>query len=328
MDDGEDAQCWHQLQTAMAAHYYHCAKADELTKRIATLWKAFTDEQPADAEDPKRLNSLYMESLDAGKAEKLPQIPHDLTKKRLPPHLWKSGAGFGAARQAPAHASCAHKSALLRMFEAVLTGSITGAEPPPSCPEMWLDPDLAVYVSGPGSAPFLSDAKHVELERKWEQLLSRYGNEMSSLIESEDLKNDPGSYARLMSGFRHELLNGRSPEVPCDELLAEASVVYRTIYQNRQNQTCGHCVQCSSASPPKRVRKFTFVWNVCGDLLLHLKQRNRNSGTGRAPMAVDAARLRTRLRPRRRRKEPVEPVEPQMDDGEDAQCWHQLHHNL
>jgi hypothetical protein len=114
-----------------------------------------------------------MESLDAGKAEKLPQIPHDLTKKRLPPHLWKSGAGFGAARQAPAHASCAHKSALLRMFEAVLTGSITGAEPPPSCPEMWLDPDLAVYVSGPGSAPFLSDAKHVELERKWEQLLSR-----------------------------------------------------------------------------------------------------------------------------------------------------------
>jgi hypothetical protein len=179
---------------------------------------------------------------------------------------------------------------------------------------------------------------------------------MSSLIESEDLKNDPGSYARLMfartashpaalsplkalrapsdavalgrSGFRHELLNGRSPEVPCDELLAEASVVYRTIYQNRQNQTCGHCVQCSSASPPKRVRKFTFVWNVCGDLLLHLKQRNRNSGTGRAPMAVDAARLRTRLRPRRRRKEPVEPVEPQMDDGEDAQCWHQLHHNL
>jgi hypothetical protein len=45
----------HQLQTAMAAHYYHCAKADELTKRIATLWKAFTDEQPGAPPQPARL---------------------------------------------------------------------------------------------------------------------------------------------------------------------------------------------------------------------------------------------------------------------------------
>ena len=58
----------------------------------------------------------------------------------------------------------------------------------------------------------------------------------------------------------------------------------------------------------EKERKFTLAWNVCGDILLDLKVLNRNrarSRLRRAPMAVDAQRLCSRLR-RRRARGPIE----------------------
>ena len=69
-----------------------------------------------------------------------------------------------------------------------------------------------------------------------------------------------------------------------------------------------------SLSKGEKERKFSFVWNVCGDLLLTVKVRNGQQGCGRAPLAVDATRLRSRLRPRRRNKGPASPADAD-DDG-------------
>ena len=89
-------------------------------------------------------------------------------------------------------------------------------------------------------------------------------------------------------------------------------MVLRVVYMMRNHKPCGRCSACHSKG--EKERKFSFVWNVCGDLLLTVKVRNGQQGCGRAPLAVDATRLRSRLRPRRRNKGPASPADAD-DDG-------------
>ena len=58
-------------------------------------------------------------------------------------------------------------------------------------------------------------------------------------------------------------------------------------------------------------RSTSFVYNVAGDLLLHIKTRSRIAERGklRAPPAIDPVRLMLRLRPRRRCSAEDDPTE-------------------
>ena len=84
---------------------------------------------------------------------------------------------------------------------------------------------------------------------------------------------------------------------------------------------CGICQRCRAAKV-QRPRSFAFAWNVCGFLLLQIKEESRRRALAqhappREARAVDATRLANRLKPRRRRR-PIARDEREAEHGDEG----------
>jgi hypothetical protein len=295
-----------ERQDRVAAHFFVARASKVRMREIATKWKAWADKEGSGSRQAKQLSGLYMLALDGAKTGKEAKIPWELRSLQLPRHLHKTAKArveSQAHTQRGERGGGERKSALLQLWQAITCDESTL---PPACTgqPLHLDEELQ-YVHKydrrgvKETKPFLPEPQRQNLRDKWERHWAQYARQM------EDRRNKSTSdgwygYMRELQPFREHFLSGRNPNDPTDELRAEAGVLYEVVYTSRAGRTCGRCASCLAQSRSRR--SYTFVWNVCGDVLLDLKVQNRlrKSNNGRAPLAVDQAILARRLRLRKR----------------------------
>jgi len=306
------------LQSLVLEHFTHQRTGAQLVCDMATLWKAWADEKGAKCKQAVQLALLSMEAVDSGKVSILPKIPREL-QMPLPHHLRKKQSLSEKLPDAKPRANkrSSVPSALLRMWTAVK--ELGSSDPPDECPPILLDPLLSVYDSRTNLFYF-DDDQWQGLCAKWEDARYRYNTMIRAMMRNTGYSNE--AYKQIIAGFRMELVGDRDVLQPSNELFGEASALRTVVYNANKNKQCGRCRKCE-ASGKNDPRKFTFVWNVAGDVLLNLYtyNLNREARPGRAPIAIDVARLRHRLRPRKRRDGPT--MQP-FADGNDDPNWSQV----
>ena len=279
-----------ELCEAMQAHTIRCQEGQRVLAKAANYWKAYADEHGARHDGSVQLAFLYMEALDSGKADALPKLPPQL-QKPLPRHLQKQPkGGSGSPPAARAGGREGNKtpggSALLQMYTAVDADLITGKRERPTCPEVWIDPDLSLDEKEP---------RKRELMDRWFMVCSSYRDEMKLLVQSYT----PERWQQTIAQNRSELLAVGSPHDPSPELCSNVCALYEAFYSSRGQRKCGSCTECLLLKERDQRKSAKFIWAACGDLLLHVKGSNRRNRAQlalepedrTAPKAVDEARF-------------------------------------
>ena len=332
------------LRAQLRAHLFHCRKANNLMGSVATSWKQWVHDKDVGCPEAISLSWLYMQALDAGKASALPMLPQGLRRApwEIPYHLKATEGGrtvqvdsHKAKSEADRTSRELKQSGLLQLWNAVATDSITGIQRPQTCPALWTDEDLHVYVYRHRDGRQVRERLVDENSERWRTLLVKWKHCMDSY--SQQVKNsctrnggsfDSTPWKHLIHDYRSMMLGaGRGaggenlydPTEPSNELRLEASALYHACYLAKANQACGCCQSCVSSN--RYERKLTFPWAVAGDILRNLKIHNHEAskpGHKRAPMAVDREVL-VALQRRQRQKADSMAERMAMEEAEDEE---------
>ena len=279
-------------------HMLRCRKGQELISSVATAWKVYADEHGAIEERSMQLALLYMDALDAGKAEALPQLPQwaDVQPWDVPAHLRKKLPTDAAVRAGKSTRS--DDSALYKMYLAVDESIYRGIDKHVECPIPQTDPDLKLSSPRGTRATLLG----------WWDTYKKHKDSFKELRASEQFGEQ---WLRAMAAHRSQLIEGGNVAAPDDALMESALTLYESLYKSQGQETCGRCAKCTSVGESnRRISAYKFVWDIGGDLLLFIKanrlhekrQRAREFEARRAPEAVDTDRFELLMNPRNGRR--------------------------
>ena len=204
-----------------------------------------------------------------------------------------------------------------RMFCAVESDAITGLNMRTTCPDLYLDEDLRLSTNEAFDPALLGT--------EWLELHGEYKKEFRMTPNYDALQQDVKNaiWMQAIAQAREKLLGvDGDPALPDEKLCKRACALYEQMYRKTASEPCGQCTACREAREWPNVRRgaYRFVWNVAGDLLLHVKalrahQRRESAKIREQRVAsyIPDPRREAYLRKSRRRRA-VHPPTDQDDD--------------